>query len=95
MVQQTKTLLGLWPLVTYGGHYVVEDLETSYLSAYGGGTQGSPGTMIGLIKDLIDGLNAKHCHTQAQEPCVNPLSQLISFECFQEACIFTKKSAEQ
>ena len=95
MVQQTKTLLGLWSLVTSGGHYVVEDLATSYMAAYGGGAQGSPGTTIGLIKDLVDGLNARHCKTLAQEPCANPLSQLISFECFEEACIFTKKTAEQ
>ena len=94
MVQQTKTLLGLWSLVTPGGYYVVEDLETSYMAEYGGGAQESAGTMIGLIKGLIDGLNAKHCRNLAQEPCANPLSQLISFECFQEACIFTKKSAE-
>ena len=95
MVQQTKSLLGLWSLVNSGGYYVVEDLSTSYVAVTGGGAQGSPGTMIGLIKDLIDGLNARHCYTLAQEPCANPLSQLISFECFEKACIFIKRSAEQ
>ena len=82
MVQHSKSLLGLWSLVNSGGYYVVEDLSTSYVAETGGGAQGSPSTMIGLIEDLIDGLNARHCCNLAQEPCANPLSQPISFQCF-------------
>ena len=95
VVQQTKSLLGLWSLVRPGGHYVVEDLATSYVTATGGGAQGPPGTTIAFMKDLIDGLNSKHCRNLAQEPCVTPLSQLISLDCFEEACVLTKRSAEQ
>ena len=97
MVQQTKSLLGLWSLVTPGGYYVVEDMSTSYIDVpgMGGGAQGSPGTMVALAKDSIDALNAKYCYTEAQQPCANPLSQLISVECFEKACVFTKRSIEQ
>jgi cephalosporin hydroxylase len=47
----------LFPKVTPGGYYAIEDLETSYLPAYGGGLPGAPGTAAALSKELLDDLN--------------------------------------
>lgn len=44
----------LWPLVSPGAVYVIEDLATSYLSEYGGGPPGTPGTSVEMIKGLLD-----------------------------------------
>lgn len=48
----------LFPHVRPGGWYVIEDLQTSYWPSYGGGPSG-PGTTMGLIGALLDGLHHK------------------------------------
>ena len=47
----------LFPKLAPGGYYAIEDLETSYLPAYGGGLPGVPDTAAALAKDLLDDLN--------------------------------------
>jgi cephalosporin hydroxylase len=47
----------LFPKVTPGGYYAIEDLETSYLPAYGGGPPGAANTAAALAKELIDDVN--------------------------------------
>ena len=47
----------LFPMVKPGGYYAIEDLETSYLPAYGGGPPGAPDTAASLAKALLDDLN--------------------------------------
>ncbi|WP_030373458.1 class I SAM-dependent methyltransferase [Streptomyces rimosus] len=56
----------LLPHVRPGGWYVIEDIQTSYWPQYGGtsGAQAGPGTSIGLLKQLIDGLE----HQEANHP---------------------------
>jgi Methyltransferase domain len=46
----------LFPLLSDGGTYIVEDLHTSYWRAYGGGF-GKPGTFIEDVKSLIDDMH--------------------------------------
>ncbi len=50
---QRVSLEVLFPLLSVGGLYVVEDLHTSYWSSYGGGYRRS-GTFIELTKAIID-----------------------------------------
>ncbi len=48
----------LFPLLTDGGIYVIEDLHTSYWPQYGGeASRKAEATSIALIKRLIDGLH--------------------------------------
>lgn len=47
----------LYPAVRDGGIYVVEDLHTSYDTAYEGGPPGTPGTGIAMIQHLLDRLH--------------------------------------
>jgi demethylmacrocin O-methyltransferase len=57
---QIESFRILWPFVTNGGWYVVEDVQTSYWPYYGGGTPGTPrhGTScIGFFKALADSVN--------------------------------------
>lgn len=59
MEQQLTTFRELWPAVTDGGLYLVEDLHTSYWSEYGGGYR-RQGTFIEYAKSLVDTLHAWH-----------------------------------
>jgi hypothetical protein len=43
--------------LTPGGFYVIEDLETAYDPAYGGGDAGHPGTSVELVKAMVDEAN--------------------------------------
>lgn len=76
----------LWQLVAPGGIFVMEDLLTSYMPEYGGGPKGHPGTMIEMLKDMLDGL-----HCRYQENCVPVLDGLLDMDCFFEACVMVKQ----
>ena len=77
MGQQKTTITHLWQLVAPAGIYVMEDLLTSYMPAFGGGPKGQPGTMIEMHKDMLDELNCKH-----QSDCTPTLEGLLDMDCF-------------
>lgn len=52
----------LWPLLSPGGVYVIEDLHTSYWPKWEGGLR-QPGTGIEIVKALIDDMHAWY-HTE-------------------------------
>ncbi len=57
---QIESFRILFPLLKTPGVYVIEDTETSYWPAFGGGspgTQGCAASATGFFKALIDGLN--------------------------------------
>lgn len=57
---QIESFRILWPFVKDGGWYVVEDVQTSYWPAYGGGTPGSPRhgeSCMSFFKALADSVN--------------------------------------
>jgi hypothetical protein len=66
MQQQLTSFRVLWPRVKRGGVYVVEDLNTSFKSRYGGtrrqqgqGSSGTPAaTMTNFMKELMDQVHA-------------------------------------
>ena len=86
MDQQRTTALHLWELVAPGGIFVMEDLLTSYLPAYGGGPKGHPGTMIEMHKEMIDELHCVH-----QTNCTPTFTGLQNLDCFFEACVMVKQ----
>lgn len=59
MGQQIATFEEMFPAVSFGGVYMVEDLHTSYWEEYGGAYR-SPGTFIEYAKNLIDQQHAWH-----------------------------------
>jgi hypothetical protein len=59
MDQQINTFEELWPSVTDGGTFLVEDTHTSYWDEYGGGYR-REGAFIEYTKGIIDQLNALH-----------------------------------
>ena len=56
MMQQMTSLRTLLRIVRHDGIYVIEDIGTSYLAAYGGGPIGQTNTTIDFLKQLIDDL---------------------------------------
>jgi Methyltransferase domain len=57
---QIESFRILWPFVKDRGWYVVEDVQTSYWPAYGGGTPGTPRhgeSCMSFFKALADGVN--------------------------------------
>lgn len=52
------SLLGLFPYLKEGGTYVIEDVQTSYLGAYGGSLSRDADTTANLARDLFDFVNA-------------------------------------
>lgn len=48
----------LWPTLTPGGWYVIEDLSTSYYPEFGGSADAGPRTGVGLVQRLVDALQA-------------------------------------
>lgn len=64
MPEQQTALRTLFSALRPGGFFVMEDVETSYYSDYGGGVPGQRGTTLDVLKGLIDNLNA-HYHGHA------------------------------
>jgi hypothetical protein len=57
---QIETFGILWPHLKDGGTYIVEDVQTSYWPAYGGGPLGTPGyerSCMQWFKDVADSVN--------------------------------------
>jgi hypothetical protein len=61
---QSVSLDVLWPALSEGGVYLVEDVHTSYLPTYEGG-RGVADTFIGVVKERIDDLHGYWIDGQA------------------------------
>lgn len=85
MNQQKTSIAMLLPLVRSGGIYVIEDLETSYMSKYGGAYMNSS-TTISFIKNFIDEIQSK-----APERHISIAKHVSSFEIGDGICFFTVK----
>ncbi len=64
------TFRTLFPLLRPGGHYVVEDLQTSYWPRFGGSSTNltSARTSMGFLKLLVDGLNHEEVGPSSGRP---------------------------
>jgi cephalosporin hydroxylase len=65
MDQQINTFEEIWPAVSEGGVFLIEDLHTSYWPTYDGGYR-REGTFIEYAKNLIDQQNAWHSHNKTE-----------------------------
>jgi hypothetical protein len=87
--QQLTSLLTLWPHVSPGGIYAVEDIHTSYLERHPDGWrpvgQLREGTMIEAVKSIIDDVNRKW-HSQPVT-----LEDLASLHVYLELAVFVKR----
>jgi hypothetical protein len=54
---QRTSFQTLWPLLSAGGLYIIEDMHTSYWTSWEGGLK-QPGTAVDMIKALIDDQHA-------------------------------------
>jgi hypothetical protein len=70
MAEQMTSFLKLLPHVSQDGLYVIEDLETSYSTSFGGGEIGCPTATITFLKSVIDDLNASY-HRESKKVPVN------------------------
>ena len=62
-----KSFQALFPRLRPNGIYVVEDLQTAYWPAWGGGV-GDPRSSMAFFKGLVDGLNHQEYPIQNYEP---------------------------
>jgi hypothetical protein len=63
------SFLMLFPYVSEGGWYVVEDTQTSYLPHFGGSTDLSAQfTTNGFFKRMVDGVNWREIHRPSYTP---------------------------
>lgn len=61
----------LWSLFSYlkeGGHYVIEDTQTSYIPDYGGDMERTSATTANLVRDLFDYANAPELPENSEVP---------------------------
>lgn len=65
---QRASFRALWPLLSDGGLYIIEDLHTAYWPGHYRGGFRRPGTAIEMIKGLMDDLNrAYHWHGEVAD----------------------------
>jgi hypothetical protein len=92
MEQQINTFEILFPIISNGGVYIVEDTESSYQNMYGGGPKRG-GTFIEFSKKLIDSINANHSDFSTLSP--DWYSKNIEFiHFYNNVVVFKKKKIE-
>jgi len=62
------SLWNLFPYLTQGGHYVIEDTQTSYIPDYGGDMKRTSATTANLVRDLFDYANAPELPKNSKMP---------------------------
>lgn len=91
---QTLTLIKLFPVLNYGGTYVIEDTHTSYWPAYEGATK-KPGTFIENMKDLIDLLHMQHISDIQPNPKLREIFKDVgSITFYNSMVVITKQPYE-
>ncbi|HYV35653.1 MAG TPA: hypothetical protein VE988_08110 [Gemmataceae bacterium] len=83
----------LFPHLSQGGIYAIEDISTSYLPTYGGcvAAGACDSTAIGMVKSLIDGLNYQYIPGRAHKPFD---AHVVSIHCYPKL-VFIKKGVNK
>ena len=86
---QRRSFEVLFPLLSEGGLYAVEDLHTSYWSGYEGGYR-RRGTFIEVVKDVIDDMHFWH-HVHPMKRLTDARSG-VSQLCLYDSIVFLHKA---
>lgn len=95
MQQQIISLETLWQAIRPGGMYFCEDLETSWLGAYGGNEVPALGagenTMVKLIHRLIEDMTFPHqIPGYPRQVYFQDVESLVHIDCSKQVCMFEK-----
>jgi Methyltransferase domain len=90
MHQQITSFQCLWPHLTPGGLYIVEDTHTSYWPGFGGGHR-APASFIEFAKDLIDKMHSWYTEDDAGFP-LHPLAREIGSIQFHDSLVIVEKT---
>jgi hypothetical protein len=83
------TFAVLFPLLSDGGFYAIEDIQTSYWPRFGGSADPKdPATTMGMVKDLLDGLNYEEFGDQ--RPRFYTDSHVVAVHCYHNLVIIEK-----
>ena len=79
----------LFPVLSDGGFYAIEDTQTSYWPRFGGSADlKDPATTVGMVKDLLDGLNYEEFGDQ--KPRFYADSHVVAVHCYHNLVIIEK-----
>lgn len=79
----------LFPLLSDGGFYAIEETQTSYWPRFGGSANlKDPATTMSMIKDLLDGLNYEEFGDQ--KPRCYADSHVVAVHCYHNLVIIEK-----
>ena len=80
----------LFPLLEDGGFYALEDVQTSYWPKWGGSMDiKDPSRSMGMVKDLLDGLNYEEWQRDGYEPSYTDL-HVVAIHCYHNLIIIEK-----
>ncbi len=80
----------LFPLLTNGGFYVIEDTQTSYWPEFGGSEdRQAPNTTMAFVKRLVDGLNHEEFLDDEYEPSYTD-THIRAVSCFHNLVVIEK-----
>ncbi|KAH8678025.1 hypothetical protein BX600DRAFT_507009 [Xylariales sp. PMI_506] len=91
MKQQINSIETLWGTVKPGGMYFVEDLETSYVSRFGGDTSGGRKPEIKTMAKYIYELMDDKFQPDGTRHAIS--MEMRAIECQRQICAFFKKEA--
>lgn len=99
MNQQKISLQHLWKAIKPGGLYFCEDLETSFIREYGGGTHGRPETMgetmveyiNKMIEDLMYPVYGGHDVSIPRQVVFEDVENIVHIDCSRQVCMFEKR----
>lgn len=87
-----KSLETLFPLLSQGGLYVIEDLHTAYWAGFEGG-YGKPGNFFNYVRNLVDDMHSWYHDRGSTRPIVSDNCSAIHI--FDSICILEKNRKQK
>lgn len=89
---QRASFATLWPLLTVGGVYVIEDTHTSYWERFGGGLR-REGTAVEQAKDVVDDMHRWYYRELGSDDVMAPVIPNVASVTFYDSVIAYRKRA--